>query len=63
MRAGSTVNPSEVDPVSLYKRIFGPEFKDPNAANFTPDPHTAIIFDPTIRGKTDQVVLRFRKPG
>jgi hypothetical protein len=38
MRAGSTVNPSEVDPVNLYKRIFGPEFKDPNAAEFTPDP-------------------------
>ena len=26
------------------------------------DPHTAVIFDPSIRGKTDQVVLRFRKP-
>jgi hypothetical protein len=38
MRAGSTVNPSEVDPVSLYQRIFGPEYKDPNAAAFTPDP-------------------------
>jgi uncharacterized protein DUF1552 len=38
MRAGSTVNPSEVDPVNLYKRIFGPEFKDPNAAEFKPDP-------------------------
>ena len=37
MRTGSTVNPSEVDPVALYKRIFGPEFKDPNAAAFKPD--------------------------
>jgi hypothetical protein len=37
MRAGSTVNPSEVDPVSLYKRIFGPEFQDPNAGEFKPD--------------------------
>ena len=26
------------------------------------DPHTAIVFDPAIRGKTDQVVFRFRKP-
>ena len=26
------------------------------------DPHTAIIFDPAIRGHTDQIVLRFRKP-
>lgn len=27
------------------------------------DPHTAVVFDPSIRGHTDQVVLRFRKPG
>ncbi len=27
------------------------------------DPHTAVIFDPSIRGRTDQVTLRFRKPG
>jgi hypothetical protein len=38
MRAGDTVNPSEIDPVSLYKRIYGPEFQDPNAADFKPDP-------------------------
>lgn len=38
MRAGNTVNPSEVDPVSLYKRLFGPEFQDPNAGTFKPDP-------------------------
>ncbi|MCB2074400.1 MAG: DUF1552 domain-containing protein [Novosphingobium sp.] len=38
MRAGSTVNPSEVDPVKLYRRLFGAEFQDPNKADFTPDP-------------------------
>ncbi|MEJ5979277.1 DUF1552 domain-containing protein [Novosphingobium sp. PS1R-30] len=38
MRTGATVNPSEVDPVALYRRLFGPEFKDPNKAEFTPDP-------------------------
>ena len=27
------------------------------------DPHTALVFDPSIRGKTDQFVYRFRKPG
>jgi predicted methyltransferase len=26
------------------------------------DPHTANVFDPAIRGKTDQFVLKFRKP-
>lgn len=38
MRAGSTVNSSEVDPVGLYKRIFGAEYQDPNAGEFKPDP-------------------------
>ena len=27
------------------------------------DPRTAPVFDPSIRGHTDQFVLRFRKPG
>ncbi|WP_425228153.1 class I SAM-dependent methyltransferase [Sphingomonas sp.] len=26
------------------------------------DPHTALVFDPAIRGHTDQFVYRFRKP-
>lgn len=26
------------------------------------DPHTAVVFDPSIRGHTDQFVYRFRKP-
>ena len=27
------------------------------------DPRTALVFDPAIRGHTDQFVLRFKKPG
>ena len=27
------------------------------------DPHTANVFDASIRGKTDQFMLRFKKPG
>jgi predicted methyltransferase len=27
------------------------------------DPRTALVFDPSIRGRTDQFALRFRKPG
>lgn len=42
MRAGSTVNPSEVDPITLYRRIFGAEYKDPNAGEFTPDPAVMV---------------------
>ena len=26
------------------------------------DPRTANVFDPAIRGKTDQFILKFRKP-
>jgi hypothetical protein len=37
-RAGTAMNPSEVSPLALYTRIFGAEFKDPNAESFTPDP-------------------------
>lgn len=37
-RSGTSINASEGSPVALYQRIFGPEFKDPNAADFTPDP-------------------------
>jgi hypothetical protein len=38
-RSGTARNPSEGSPTALYARIFGPEFKDPNAAEFTPDVH------------------------
>lgn len=36
-RAGTAMNPSETSPLALYARVFGPEFKDPNSAQFTPD--------------------------
>ena len=38
MPAGSTVNPSEVDPVQLYRRLFSTGFQDPNKGEFKPDP-------------------------
>lgn len=38
MRAGNTVNPSDVDPINVYRRLFGPQFQDPNSGTFTPDP-------------------------
>jgi len=37
--AGGKV-PAEVSPMALYTRIFGPEYTDPNAATFVPDPQT-----------------------
>jgi hypothetical protein len=41
-RAAGSPNPSEISPLALYKRIFGEGFQDPNAATFTPDPHTMV---------------------
>ena len=34
---GADANPSEVSPLALYGKIFGKEFRDPNAADFTPE--------------------------
>jgi hypothetical protein len=34
----SVVNPSEIDPAAFYARVFGPDFRDPNAADFKADP-------------------------
>jgi hypothetical protein len=36
---GGVINPSEPSPAALYARLFGADFRDPNAANFTPDAH------------------------
>lgn len=37
-RSGTEMNPSVASPLELYRRIFGADFRDPNAAEFTPDP-------------------------
>ena len=39
--AGGKV-PAETSPMAMYMRIFGPEFADPNAATFVPDPETMV---------------------
>jgi hypothetical protein len=41
-RSGSATNPGEVSPAALYTRVFGPEFTDPNAADFKPDPAVIV---------------------
>lgn len=41
-RGGNVTNPSEHSPLALYTRIFGPDFVDPNAESFTPDPMVMI---------------------
>jgi hypothetical protein len=37
-RSNSVINASEGSPAALYARLFGADFKDPNAADFKPDP-------------------------
>jgi hypothetical protein len=41
-RGGNVVNPAEFSPLALYSRIFGPDFTDPNAAEFVPDPKVMV---------------------
>ena len=39
-RSASSINAGQPNPAALYADIFGGGFKDPNAAEFTPDPWT-----------------------
>jgi hypothetical protein len=41
-RSESAVNPSEPTALSLYTRVFGSGFSDPNADEFTPDPKVML---------------------
>lgn len=41
-RNESVVNPSEPSALGLYTRVFGEGFRDPNAAEFTPDPRVLL---------------------
>ncbi|MBO9715209.1 methyltransferase [Sphingomonas sp.] len=54
-----------IDPASARAEIESAGFKlekeSPLLRNST-DPHTANVFDPSIRGKTDQFIFVFRKP-
>ncbi len=55
-----------IDPAAARSEIesAGFAFDGQSAALANPaDPHTAVVFDASIRGKTDQFVFRFRKPG
>jgi Protein of unknown function (DUF1552) len=52
-RGSSGMNPSEISPIALYARIFGPEFKDPNSATFEPDP-AVMVRRSVLSGVADQ---------
>ncbi len=55
-----------IDPAAVKSEVeaAGFEFAGENKVLHNPqDPHTAKVFDPEIRGNTDQFIYRFRKPG
>jgi len=41
-RSADAINPPEISAVELYRKIFGPEFQDPNSPTFTPDPKLMV---------------------
>lgn len=66
--AGATTAPDalhRIDIAQVKSEVEAAGFKleaeSPILAN-PADPHTALVFDPAIRGKTDQFILKFRKP-
>jgi predicted methyltransferase len=55
-----------IDPAAARMEIQNAGFVfdgDSQAIRNPADPHTANVFDPSIKGKTDQFVFRFKKPG
>jgi predicted methyltransferase len=53
-----------IDPELVKKQVRSAGFVldgESNALQNAADPHTAKVFDPSIRGHTDQFMLRFRK--
>ena len=55
-----------IDPEAVKKEVLSAGFKFEAASDVlrnAADDHTLKVFDPAIRGKTDQFILKFRKPG
>jgi predicted methyltransferase len=55
-----------VDPAAVKAEVMAAGFKyvgESKVLANPADPHTANVFDPSIRGHTDQFMLKFKKPG
>ncbi len=68
-RAGSGLEDTQklhrIDPAVVKTEVTAAGFTfegESTALRNADDPHTAMVFDPSIRGKTDQFVYKFRKP-
>jgi predicted methyltransferase len=54
-----------IDPAAVKKEVMAAGFEfvgEDDALKNPADPHAKNVFDPAIRGKTDQFVYKFRKP-
>jgi predicted methyltransferase len=67
--AGSGLRDTEslhrIDPQSIRTEVTSAGFEfvvDSDLLRNPDDTHTLSVFDPAIRHKTDQVILKFRKP-
>jgi SAM-dependent methyltransferase len=67
--AGSEVRDTStlhrIDEATVKKEVMAAGFEFAGSSNIlanAADPRTAKVFDPSIRGKTDQFILKFRKP-
>ena len=58
----NTPNYPEWSPMKFYTRLFGPEFPDPNAATFTPDPRL-MVRKSVLSGVMDETRGLMRKVG
>lgn len=58
----TTPNPPEWSPLQFYTRLFGPEFPDPNAPTFTPDPRV-MVRRSVLSGVLDQTKRLMREVG
>ena len=54
-----------IDPAAVLKEVEAAGFVFDGQSDVLRNPndsHMVVVFDPAIRGKTDQFVFRFRKP-
>ena len=64
-RGGEPDKLHRIDPAQVRREVEAAGFVFEAASDVlsnAADPRTASVFDPSIRGKTDQFALRFRKP-
>jgi predicted methyltransferase len=68
-RAGSGTEDAQklhrIDPAVVKTEVVAAGFVfegESDALRNSADPHTGMVFDPALRGKTDQFIYKFRKP-